>query len=699
MKDYCYPQAPANVNANILKPTVEYRKEVTKVIFSLTLFFAVYIILILLSVGLALSLAYIGLKLILFKVMAITIMTGIGLAGIALMVFYFLIKFIFSVKKIDRSHLHEITAEEFPGLFTFVGRLSEETKAPKPKKIYLSSDVNASVFYDSSFLSMFFPVKKNLMIGLGFVNSVNLSEFKAVIAHEFGHFSQHSMRLGSYVYNVNKVIHNLLYDNEGYSAAIEEWAGINGYFTVFAILTMKIVQAIQWILKKVYIVVNKSNLSLSRQMEHHADTVAAFVCGPDPLITALKRLELADSFYNLLMDKYNDWIPENIRPDNMFTQHLEIMQQYAEHNQLAMEDSLPVPDSIMPSHSHARRIVVKDQWASHPGTGERQNYLESLHIPRTEVVHESPWILFGDREKIQRTITGKLFEKIAFPGKVQELTLSAFRERLRKEMKIAPLPKEYKGFYNNRRITTINPEDMSASTDTTYSSIQGLFIPVNCILPAELDQVNNDIFLLNSILSGQVEAESFEFDGRKCKTNDIPGIIKMLEEEKTTILQKIASLDKEVLKLVMQNCPPEEKKTVWDLYRRYFDVCEESDRNLAVYHELREKLAPAYQEKLTFDAAKNIVSEVKSVEKKILPEINPLMDEARRNEWADSRQLEQLEHYLSRDWEYFNQSGFKNEELQLLNEALNNFISILFMRESAAKRELLVKQLEILAMN
>jgi Zn-dependent protease with chaperone function len=38
---------------------------------------------------------------------------------------------------------------------------------------------------------MFLPIKKNLQIGLGLVNSLNVSEFKAVMAHEFGHFTQH----------------------------------------------------------------------------------------------------------------------------------------------------------------------------------------------------------------------------------------------------------------------------------------------------------------------------------------------------------------------------------------------------------------------------------------------------------------------------------------------------------------------------
>src|SRR5690606_17844105 len=114
--------------------------------------------------------------------------------------------------------------QEQPVLFEFIRTLSKETRTPFPKRIYLSSDVNAAVFYDSNFWSMLLPVRKNLQIGLALVNSVNLSELKAILAHEFGHFSQRSMKLGSYVYNVNQVIYNLLYDNDGYSSALQKWA-------------------------------------------------------------------------------------------------------------------------------------------------------------------------------------------------------------------------------------------------------------------------------------------------------------------------------------------------------------------------------------------------------------------------------------------------------------------------------------------
>lgn len=126
----------------------------------------------------------------------------------------FLVKFIFAVSQDVNSDRVEITEAEQPRLFAFIRRLAGETQVPFPKKIFLSSNVNACVFYNSSFRSMFLPIRKNLEIGLGLVNSVNLSELKAVIAHEFGHFSQKSMKLGSFTYNVNRIVYNMLAESK-----------------------------------------------------------------------------------------------------------------------------------------------------------------------------------------------------------------------------------------------------------------------------------------------------------------------------------------------------------------------------------------------------------------------------------------------------------------------------------------------------
>jgi predicted membrane protein len=162
-----YPANPADVPESITQPSAEFKKEVVKVMFSILLFFAVYILLVLLALALAAGCAYAGIMLIAAAPRLLTIAVGIGLIAVGVLVCFFLIKFIFAVSKTDQSRNIEIKEEDQPELFAFIRQVTKDTQTPFPKKIFLSPDVNAAVFYNSSFWSMLFPVKKNLLIGLG----------------------------------------------------------------------------------------------------------------------------------------------------------------------------------------------------------------------------------------------------------------------------------------------------------------------------------------------------------------------------------------------------------------------------------------------------------------------------------------------------------------------------------------------------
>ena len=123
------------------------------------------------------------------------ILSAIGLGSTGFIVLSFLLKFLFKEHRVDRSGLYEIKKEDEPQLFELLGSLAGETGTRLPRRVYLSAEVNASALYDFSFWSLFLPVRKDLSIGLGLVNALTKEEFRYVLAHEFGHFSQKTARL------------------------------------------------------------------------------------------------------------------------------------------------------------------------------------------------------------------------------------------------------------------------------------------------------------------------------------------------------------------------------------------------------------------------------------------------------------------------------------------------------------------------
>ena len=189
-----------------IKLSAEFKSQATKAIVAICIFVFTYLTILLLAVGFTILCIMGGIYIIAAKPMILTIALGIGLASLGVLVLIFLLKFIFKSHTVDRSHLIEINEQQEPKLFSMIQEIVKEVGTSFPKKVYLSADVNASVFYDSSFWSMFLPVKKNLQIGLGLVNTITKEELKAILSHEFGHFSQRTMKVGSFVYNLNQII-------------------------------------------------------------------------------------------------------------------------------------------------------------------------------------------------------------------------------------------------------------------------------------------------------------------------------------------------------------------------------------------------------------------------------------------------------------------------------------------------------------
>ena len=76
------------------------------------------------------------------------------MAGMAVMLFLFLLKFIFKKNSGSGTDHVEIKERDHPKLFQFIRQLSDEVGAPFPKKIFVNHEINASVFYNSTVFSL-----------------------------------------------------------------------------------------------------------------------------------------------------------------------------------------------------------------------------------------------------------------------------------------------------------------------------------------------------------------------------------------------------------------------------------------------------------------------------------------------------------------------------------------------------------------
>jgi Zn-dependent protease with chaperone function len=692
MDNAIYPAAPAGVTPEKLAVSPAFRKQVSAVIGSIVLFALVYLILVIAAVGLAIACCWLGIALIIALPKFLTLMVGLGLMGVGISVIVFLFKFIFAVAKDENSRRVAVTEEEQPRLFAFIRRLTEETQTPFPQKIYISPDVNACVFYNSSFWSMFLPVRKNLEIGLGLVNSINISEFKAVMAHEFGHFSQKSMKLGSFTYNVNRVIHNMLYENNSYTSFLSAWGNIHGYLSIFAAITVRIARGIQWILRGMYKFINRNYMGLSREMEFHADTVAAGVSGGNNLVTALSRIEVAGSCYATALNNAGDKLKENKITRNIFTNQLTVLRSLAGEYRLPVQNGLPeISYSFVQSFSRSR-INYRDQWASHPTLAERKAHLDKLDIGAVPD-NNSPWILFDNPEALQEQLTKDLYREVAVKDEVHEYDGQEFEAWYARERAAYALPEVYKGFYDDRYIQLKDWNREEEQNDPT-KTFDELFNDETGQLQSSISRLEKDMETVKAIKDGRLDVTSFDFDGTKYSRKDADEVIRMLEKDINTFTTRQQTLDKEAYRFFLQKAA--DKEGIKNAYQSLRTLSLQYDSYVEGVNTLLKTINPFYEGNITLEQVNSIISTLKDqLEPALKKAYQQLMDEDLLTKENNGELYASLKTFAEKDYFYFVSGEFQNNELNELTGLAIKTAEHFHKQKFAAYKKLLETQLTV----
>ena len=651
----------------LLKPSSAFKQEAGKALFAIIAFIIVYVLLFLMALALAAACIFLGVFIVTRLVNWISLLLGGGFVGLGVMVCIFLVKFIFEKTKEDVTDSIEVTAAEQPALVEFIHAIAKETGTARPKKIFISHDVNASVFYNSSFWSMFLPVKKNLKIGLGLVNAINISEFKAVLAHEFGHFSQRSMKVGSFVYNVNRIIFNMLFKNTGYSNTLQGFANVHAVFAIFAQITAKIVQAIQWVLRQMYSLVNIRYMGLSRQMEFHADLVAASVSGSNNIVSSLKRIDLADSCFQATLNTYDKLWKENKRASNIYEDHRTVLGYVAQTQQYELVGGLPVLPKNDGNENH-QRVNIKDQWASHPSTAEREAYLNKYNLQAA--VDDAPaWSLIQNAARLKEELTQHIYRNIDAGREKLLVDNATFDAYYQDEMKRMQLPPVFGTYYDNRTPAAFVPSADNIQQATTFDAV---FTPEVKQLPGLVKALENDIAVLKAIDAKEINTRTFDFDGTKQDRSNAASIKTQLETELQQKQALLAATDKTIFQFFYNKALAVGPTAAADLsatYEAYFSLRKEADEYLVFLQQLMELMQPLYNTL----GNEQIVTIIKNIKKEEVKLKANLAQWQQRGAFAiDATVNEEVTAYIKSNHAYFSGNSYFDNELKQLNTVIQD---------------------------
>jgi Zn-dependent protease with chaperone function len=164
-----------------------------------------------------------------------------------------------------------IDAGDEPRLFEFIGDIASRLRQRIPDDVYLSAEANVGVTEQGGGAGR--RSRRVMVIGLPMMQVLSVDEFRAMIAHEFGHYASHDLKLGPWIHRTRKALARAESGlQESFISVPFEW-----YSSVFLRLTFLI----------------------SRRQEIVADEISVRVAGRDAAASALRRVNAVGPAYQL----------------------------------------------------------------------------------------------------------------------------------------------------------------------------------------------------------------------------------------------------------------------------------------------------------------------------------------------------------------------------------------------------------------
>ncbi len=568
-----YPPSPRRVPDGLAHPHAEYQTQATMVLMALLMFALLYFLGLVFSLGLPILCLFFS-----------PVLAAI-LALPCMLLFFFLIKGFFQKTYPEKTFRVELLPEEHPRLFEFLERLCEETDAPLPHRVFLSPEVNAAVFYDNDTVwGLIFPPPKNLLIGVPLVNALNLSEFKAVLAHEFGHFSQKSMLLHRYIYSANRIIGDVVFNRDWYDHLVLSMyhAPDNGFLNMIGGVGYGSMWAFRKAMEGYLYLINYLGAGLSREMEFNADLVAVRVTGSDAIVNALSRVDfIAESFGQALEDLKAAG-DHGLYTDDLFHHQnhaAAYLRKKRKNPRLGEPPPLPEDEDLSPEVFDADDESVPEMWASHPPNYDREQNAKRIYL-RCPIDERSPWLLFDDAEDLRLRLTWKYYRVVWDIDKDVEVTparkVQAFIDEEHSETTYDP---RYHGAYDNRPIRPGDIEDLLLEVrdspwkpEVVRGMANKMYGPELQLRMKEIQTLREELERLRALERGDKMLEhdgTFRFRGKKYDEDDFKRLIKRTEKEYDEQLDWLADMDRRSFRLHMQMARELKASLAEELLSRY----------------------------------------------------------------------------------------------------------------------------------
>jgi Zn-dependent protease with chaperone function len=206
----------------------------------------------------------------------------------------------------------KLEPEQAPSLFALIDEISKALNGPRVDQVLVSDEFNAGIVQIPQF-GMFGWLRNYMVVGLPLLRALSPAEFRAVLAHEFGHLSGKHGRFSGWIYRVRQTWIQVLtrvHQERSYASFLFE-PFLNWYAPYL----------------------NAYSFVLARAQEREADAYSVDLAGKDVAALALTRLTtksrlLSQDFWPTFFRGANE---KPTAPADPFTQMLSGLEQSLGH--------------------------------------------------------------------------------------------------------------------------------------------------------------------------------------------------------------------------------------------------------------------------------------------------------------------------------------------------------------------------------
>lgn len=168
---------------------------------------------------------------------------------------------------------------EHPKLFALIDEISEALGEELPRDVYLIGNANAFVVDRGGMMGM--GGNRIMAIGLPLFFILSVSEFRALLAHEFAHYYGGDTKLGPMVYKAQRTMGRMFQNIGKVGSAVR--------IGLFQAMNVVVTYLMKWYFLFFLRVIN----FISRKQEFRADELACIVAGAGPMRESLKKIHSA----------------------------------------------------------------------------------------------------------------------------------------------------------------------------------------------------------------------------------------------------------------------------------------------------------------------------------------------------------------------------------------------------------------------